>query len=245
MSSSTRWGRTSASDNSANRREGRRAPSELARRLDDPHEVRVLLEEATGLDAVRLLVTAEDEVAPDRVEAALAAAERRRVGEPLQHVVGRWPFRSVELAVDGRALIPRPETELVVEVALAELDRIVGGADRLSQCLDLGTGTGAIALSIAIERPASEVVAVDASAPALELARANLAGQRAEVQRRVRLVEGSWYEPLDAIDDGAFDLIVSNPPYLSTEEWEGRRAARPRLRPARRARLGAVRHRSD
>lgn len=138
------------------------------------------------------------------LEAELLA--RWEAGEPLQYVLGRWGFRSLDLVVDPRALIPRPETEVLVEVALARCPepRLV---------VDLGTGTGAIALSIAAERPRAEVWAVDLSVGALALARAN------DGERRVNFVEGSWYDALPTEIAGRVDLIVSNPPYVSESEY--------------------------
>ncbi|HWD51785.1 MAG TPA: peptide chain release factor N(5)-glutamine methyltransferase [Acidimicrobiales bacterium] len=170
-----------------------------------------------------------------QVEALVA---RRGSGEPLQYVLGRWPFRSLELTVDPRVLIPRPETEQVVEVALAELARIcadpaVGpptGALVPSVvapvCVDLGTGSGAIALALATEAgprfPAIEVWATDASADALEVAGQNLgflSRRDAAAGARVRLAQGSWLAALPTELMGRVDLIVANPPYVSVSEY--------------------------
>jgi release factor glutamine methyltransferase len=135
---------------------------------------------------------------------------RREAGEPLQYVVGSWGFRTLDLFVDRRVLIPRPETELVAECAIDEL-RALGG--RLA--VDLGTGSGAIALSIAVEVPTAEVWAVDRSAHALEVAGANLAGV-GRPARRVRLALGDWFDALPGELRGTVDVIVSNPPYVAT-----------------------------
>jgi len=133
---------------------------------------------------------------------------RWQAGEPLQYVLGRWGFRGLDLAVDRRALIPRPETEVLVEVALslARNPKVV---------LDLGTGAGAVALAIAAERPGAQVWAVDASADALSLARAN------DADGRVTFLEGEWYDPLPSELTGRIDLLVSNPPYVSEPEFDG------------------------
>jgi release factor glutamine methyltransferase len=136
-------------------------------------------------------------------------AARRRAGEPLQYVLGRWSFRSLDLFVDRRVLIPRPETEVVAGFAIDEIDR----AD-LRTVVDLGTGSGALGLAIAVERPATTVWATDRSGDALAVARANLAGT-GRAAARVNLAEGSWYEALPPELAGSVDLIVSNPPYVA------------------------------
>jgi release factor glutamine methyltransferase len=138
--------------------------------------------------------------------------ERRAAGEPLQYVLGRWGFRSLDLLVDRRVLIPRAETEQVVGVALEALDAM--GADGRT-VVDLGTGCGAIALSIACERPGVNVWATDRSTAALDVARANLAGV-GRAAARVRVVEGDWFDALPHELAGATDLVVANPPYVAT-----------------------------
>jgi release factor glutamine methyltransferase len=171
---------------------------------------------------------------------APALADRRESGEPLQYVLGRWPFRTVELRVDSRVLIPRPETEQVVEVALRELDRICRGVDAgdpatcvlpgdlVAQrvCVDLGTGSGAIALSLAAEGgavcPSVEVWATDVSVDALAVARENLddlVQVDAAAAARVRLAQGSWFGALPSELLGRVDLLVSNPPYVAESEY--------------------------
>ena len=175
-------------------------------------DARRLVERASGLEGGEL-VLALDELASRRGVAHLdAMLERRLRGEPLQYVVGRWAFRSLDLLVDGRALIPRPETEQVVELALTELQR--RGRDRPSVVADLGTGTGAIALSLAREVVTAKVWASDVSPYALALARANLAGI-GRPGARVRLVQGDWFGALPAELAGHLDLVVSNPPYVA------------------------------
>ncbi len=142
----------------------------------------------------------------------LAALDRllaRRAGrEPLAYVLGEWGFRRLTLAVDVRVLVPRPETEIVVERALAR----IAGLDR--PCvLDVGTGSGAIALAIADEYPGSKVTGLDASAFALAVARENAARTGLDVE----LVEGDLFAGLP---DGPWDLVVSNPPYVRPSEIE-------------------------
>lgn len=138
---------------------------------------------------------------------------RRTAGEPLQYVLGSWGFRRLDLMVDRRVLIPRPETESVVEVALAELDAL-GGRDRPTRVVDLGTGSGAIALSLAVERVRTEVWATDASADALAVARANIAGV-GRAGARVRIASGDWFGALPAHLRHTIDLVISNPPYVA------------------------------
>jgi len=166
---------------------------------------------------------------------AWALAERRAAGEPLQYVLGRWPFRSVELSVDPRVLIPRPETEQVVEVALGELASLIAGASavpgahgdqRGPVCLDLGTGSGAIALALAVEggalAPGLVVLATDSSRDALDVAAANLAevGRRNRAAAdRVQLFEGHWFDALPTALVGTVDLLVANPPYVAEADF--------------------------
>ncbi len=178
-------------------------------------DARRLVERASGLDGVALVVDL-DESAPRRSVGHLDAMVARRVeGEPLQYVTGRWGFRHLDLLVDNRVLIPRPETELVVEVALGEL-RSTSGA-RPSLAVDLGTGSGAIALSLAVEVVTTSVWATDVSPAALAVARANLAGI-GRPAARVRLVEGDWFAALPAELAGRIDLVVANPPYVAEAE---------------------------
>jgi len=177
-------------------------------------EARWLLDEALSGE--------EGPISEDQQARARRWAERRSSSEPLQYVLGHWPFRELDLLVDERALIPRPETEWVTDVALAELDRLLasGAPPRV---LDLGTGTGAIALSIATERGDHhvEVIATDRDPAVLELARLN---QDRLTERpgvaRVRFRAGWWFDALEDADVGTFSLIVSNPPYVDAHEWE-------------------------
>lgn len=203
--------------------------SSLAVESDAPAQTQTRTRTATPA------VTGSDDGDPPTVRSlALSLAERRAGGEPLQYVLGTWPFRSIELLVDRRVLIPRPETEQVVEVALQHLRRLA--ADRPTtgpsssegrrgplHCVDLGTGSGAIALSLAVEGPANPgclVWATDASPAALDVATANreaLAGKA----RDVRFGLGSWFSPLPATLQGKIDLVVSNPPYVAAADMPG------------------------
>jgi len=175
-------------------------------------EARWLVERASGHDAAAL-VTALDDPATARGATHLRQmVERRVAGEPLQYVLGRWGFRRLDLYVDRRVLIPRPETEVLAELALAECDRL--GA---LVAVDLGTGSGAIALALAVERPKLDVWGTDVSADALAVARANLAGL-GRAATRVRLAEGSWFRALPGDLRGRIDVLVANPPYVASHE---------------------------
>jgi release factor glutamine methyltransferase len=158
-----------------------------------------------------------------------ALVERRARREPLAYVLGEWGFRRLTLTVDPRVLVPRPETEAVVERALALLEGVTEPS-----VLDVGVGSGAIALAIADERLDARVVGTDTSAAALEVAEANR--ERVGVGDRVRLVEGD----LAAGEAGPFDLVVSNPPYVDPADYPG---LEPELRhePAE-ALIGVDRH---
>lgn len=178
-----------------------------------------IVERASGLEGADLLL-GMDEPATVRCVAHLdAMVERRLAGEPLQYVLGSWGFRTLDLLCDRRALIPRPETEQVVEVALGELDHVVLArpAGHRPVVVDLGTGTGAIALSVAVERPRCDVWAVERSPDAVALARANLAGL-GMAGRRVRIAEGTWFDALPAELEGVVDVVVTNPPYVAEGE---------------------------
>lgn len=189
-------------------------------------EARWIVGEAVGAAPSELFAAPDEPVTALVVHRVRAMAERRVAGEPLQYVLGSWSFRGVELMVDPRVLIPRPETEVVVQAAVEELVRSgarVGRADpwagALTNCTvaDLGTGSGAIALALVTELPEVAVWATDVSASALAVARANLAGLGAAAAR-VRLVQGDWFDALPIELRGALRLVVSNPPYVSEAE---------------------------
>lgn len=183
-------------------------------------EARWVLERVSGREGAQLLADL-DQVAPTRaVSHCRAMVERRAAGEPLQYVLGRWGFRGLDLLVDGRVLIPRPETEQVVEVVRQELGHLrgAGSGRRRAMVVDLGTGSGAIALSLAAEEPAVEVWATDISPAALAVTRANLAGLGGWAATRVRVAHGTWYRALPQALAGRVDLVVSNPPYIAEPE---------------------------
>lgn len=178
---------------------------------------RRIVEEASGTppsDFHRVL----DELVTVRGVARFdAMVGRREAGEPLQYVIGNWSFRELEVMVDPRALIPRPETEVVAGLAIDEVVARSGGTQREILVADLGTGTGVIALSVATECPRSRVLATDISPEALAVARANLTGI-GRASTRVTLHEGDWFEALPTAVRGALDVIVSNPPYIGDSE---------------------------
>jgi len=182
-------------------------------------EARRILERASGYEGPEAFFHDHEKVAARAVSFVQAMVERRRLGEPLQYVIGRWGFRHLDLLVDSRALIPRPETETVVDVALDELALQGRPAERAAPTVvDLGTGSGAIALALATEVPEAQVWGTDVSPAALALARANLAGTGSRVAPRVRLATGSWFEALPPELAGTVDLVVSNPPYIAATE---------------------------
>ena len=192
--------------------------------LGSSEDARRLVEAASGCAPTELWGALSDPV-PERARLHLAEmVERRRNGEPLQYAAGSWGFRRLDLMVDRRVLIPRPETEVVVEVALKEL----AGLEEPRCAVDLGTGSGAIALSLAAEGAGAEIWATDVSADALDVATANLAGLGGSAAARVRIARGSWYEALPCDLAGRVGLIVSNPPYVAegdelepeVESWE-------------------------
>ena len=151
---------------------------------------------------------------------------RRAAGEPIQYVLGAWNFCGLDLLVDQRVLIPRPETEVVAQIAIAEVARLgerVGDADPWSGGIthyalaDLGTGSGALALALAASLPDAEVWATDANEAALHVARANVAASGTPALR-VRVARGSWYAALPDDLRGNLLLVVSNPPYIAAHE---------------------------
>ena len=188
--------------------------AEARRRLASGTEARRIVERASGYEGADYAANLDEPVTEGPGAHFEEMVARRQRGEPLQYVLGAWGFRSLDLLVDSRVLIPRPETEGVVELALCELSLL--RRDR-PIVVDLGTGSGAIALSIASEAPGAEVWATDVSRPALAVARANLAGL-GRAGTRVKLAEGSWFAALPPILRGSVDLVVSNPPYVGEGE---------------------------
>lgn len=164
---------------------------------------------AAALERPRSYLHAWPERTPEPEQSARFTAwlERRSTGEPIAYLLGRREFWSLELEVSPDTLIPRPETELLVELALARLP-----ADRPVAIADLGTGSGAIALALAVERPLARIVATDRSPVALTVARRN--ARRLGI-RHIEFREGDWCAPLG---DERFDLIAANPPYVAAAD---------------------------
>jgi release factor glutamine methyltransferase len=165
----------------------------------EPREARLLLAHITGFSAASVLAYPERSLPSEHGNRFAELCARRRAGEPVAYLLGEKEFYGLRLAVNPAVLIPRPETELLVELALQR---------EFSSVLDLGTGSGAIALAIKRQRPAARVVAVDASAAALVVAKRNGTALGLEVDWR----HGRWFEP---VAGERFDLIVANPPYVA------------------------------
>jgi release factor glutamine methyltransferase len=168
-----------------------------------------LLAHSLSVSRSQLQASRSRELSADEERSFLACLERRARREPLAYVLGEWGFRRLTLSLDPRALVPRPETETVVDRCLALLADVPK-----PRVLDVGVGSGAIALAIADEHPSAHVVGVDSSEAALTLAEENRV--RSGVDGRVTLVHGDLLEGME----GRFDLVVSNPPYVGAEEWE-------------------------
>ena len=178
-------------------------------------EAEELLGRLLGLPRTTLYMERARALGEEDWQRLAAWIQRRRAGEPIQYVTGRAAFRGLDLAVSPTVLIPRPETEGLVEAALGVL-RAEGARWPRPRVLDLGTGSGAIALAIAAEWPSARVTATDASEAALAVAREN--ARALGLQSRVQFLRGDWFEPIDA--DETFEAVISNPPYIATGEWD-------------------------
>lgn len=168
-------------------------------------EIRVLLSHALGVSRTWLIAHEHDEVAAALLVKYQALLARRLAGEPVAYLLGEKEFFGRSFKVAPAVLIPRPETELLVELALAKLP-----ADKPARVLDLGTGSGCIAITLALERPGCGIVAVEQSAAALAVAKQNAL----HLGAKLGFYPGSWYQALPAGTE-KFDLIVSNPPYVA------------------------------
>ena len=168
----------------------------------EPREARLLLAEASGFSQASLIASADRELPESVLEKFHSMAERRRRGEPIAYILGRKEFYGLDLAVNPSVLIPRPETELLVDLAL-ERDP--------SSVLDLVTGSGAISLALKRHKPGARLVAVDSDLSALLTARRNAAKLNLEIDFR----HGRWFGP---VAGERFELIVSNPPYVASAD---------------------------
>jgi release factor glutamine methyltransferase len=193
----------------------------------NPVDARWIVCEASGYDPAELGLALDQPATNGGVRVVEDLVARRARGEPLQYVLGSWEFRGLDLMVDPRVLIPRPETEVVAQVAIDELARSgarTGKADPWSAGItdysiaDLGTGSGALALALVTELPDAAVWATDASEDALAVARANLSSI-GFAATRVRVVHGDWFDALPLELRGELRLVVSNPPYVSEAEY--------------------------
>lgn len=177
--------------------------------LDQPRlQAELLLAHALGCKRLDLFLKFDQPMQEQTLELLRGWVRRRAGREPLQYIVGDVPFHDLKLKTDKRALIPRPETEQLVE------EIIKRATTPPAKILDLGTGTGALALALAAACKDSQVTAVDASEEALSLAREN--ANSTGLTDRVEFIRSNWFENVS----GQFDIIVSNPPYLTPEEWE-------------------------
>jgi release factor glutamine methyltransferase len=168
----------------------------------DPLENRILLCHATGLSRVQLITRADQPLDDDQAARLAGFVQRRLAGEPIAYIVGKREFFGLDFSVSEAVLIPRPDTELIVELALERLPP-------QGRLLDMGTGSGAIAVSIAHTRPDAQVTALDVSEAALAVAGRNALDNGA----RVRFLQSDWFGALGP--DDQFELIASNPPYIA------------------------------
>jgi len=196
-------------DVAMNPRDPRRIDASLrgARARIDIRDAELLLAHVLDKPRSWLFAHGDDVLSSDAAERFEALIARCAAGEPVAYLIGRRGFWKFELQVDAATLIPRPETELLVELALARLPN-----DASLHIADLGTGSGAIALVLAHERPRAHVIATDASADALAIARANA---RASGLANIEFRYGDWFAPLAS---ERFDLIASNPPYIADDD---------------------------
>lgn len=184
--------------------------------IEEPEvSARRIVEECSGADGAELALVLGDPVTKRGIAAFDRRLARRLAGEPIQYVVGRWGFRSLDLFVDKRVLIPRPETEIVAGVAIDEVQRLA--ANGSVTVADLGCGSGAIGLSIADESSDVDVWLTDVSEDAVVVARSNLAGLGRKATR-TRIAVGSWFDALPVDLMGSVGVIASNPPYIASSE---------------------------
>lgn len=179
--------------------------------IDSPViDARLLLETGAGVARIEIITDPRRALTQTQVDAVEALVARRLKREPVAHIVGHKAFWTLDLRVSRDVLIPRPETELLVEAALEMI-----APDAKARVLDLGVGSGAILLAVLNDRPNATGVGVDASEPALAVARTN--AEALQLSNRIELLHGDWCAGLDE----SFDLVLSNPPYIPTADIEG------------------------
>jgi release factor glutamine methyltransferase len=170
-------------------------------------DARMLLQYVLNVNHAYLLAHPEQKLTTEQAQAFYLLTARRALGEPVAYLTGRREFYNLEFNVTPAVLIPRPETELLIDLALARIP-----PHRQCRILDLGTGSGAIALTLARHRPLAKITAVDVSASAVAVANANAARFKLN---NVRVIEADWFE---GVAGESFDLIVSNPPYVAADD---------------------------
>jgi release factor glutamine methyltransferase len=187
--------------------------------LGNAQEARWLCEHASGMDSAEFSAEQDQLVTVACAKSLNSMVRDRLSGVPLQYVMKRWAFRHLDIMVDKRVLIPRPETEQVVQVAL-DIARKTS-SDQALRVVDLGTGSGVIGLSMAFELgvEAAHVWLTDASVDALDVARANMVGI-GRAATNVRVVHGSWWNALPQEIAGQIDIAICNPPYIAQDDSE-------------------------
>jgi release factor glutamine methyltransferase len=188
-----------------------------AHEIENPRlEAELLLAHVLGLGREGLYVRFQEQVTEEEKEHLRRFMDRRVSGEPLQYILGRQEFWSIDLRVDPRVLIPRPETEILVSESLSIVSRFPEATPKI---LEIGTGSGAVAVALARELRSVFLVATDISFGALQVARENAAA--ADVSDRIHFIRGDLFDPFHSLEgEGPFDLIVSNPPYIRSSEIE-------------------------
>jgi release factor glutamine methyltransferase len=186
--------------------------------IDNPRlTAEVLLAHQLNIDRLKLYLELEQPLTASELSGYRSLIKRRLRHEPLQYITGVQEFWSLDFVVDPRVLIPRPETELLVEQGLRLIETMQGPADHSIKILDLGTGCGAIGIALAREIPDADIWATDISADALQVASLN--ARKHGVSDRIQFSQGDLWEPFVGIGIMTFDIIVSNPPYIPTEEY--------------------------
>lgn len=169
-------------------------------------DAQMLICHACNIEQTKIITYPEQTLNEQQLELFTSALNRRKNGEPLAYITGRKEFWSLEFTVSERVLIPRPETELLIELTLNEVSNT-----KAPRILDLGTGSGAISISVAKEREDAKIVATDISSQALEIAKKNAEKHNAEIT----FIKSSWYENLA---EEIFDAIICNPPYIAKDD---------------------------